>query len=510
MASAMSPYVSSNNPLLLPLISIIVVITFALTNYALSVFSGPLAKIPGPKSRAFSVLPHLRAMWTGNEAASVVDLHQKYGPVVRLAPDLVAFVGSGQTWKSIYASKSHGISAFPKDYIFYDSPANDVPGPFGSDDHTNTRMRKTMAPAFSDAGLKNYEPRFKKWCEALAKRLTQHAEDGSPADMVKLFNCTTFDVLSDMLLSEPLHLLERGDYVPFVRLIFKILRHVTRLKTLRYYNRTFARQLHVLMMKIPRVRQLVEQHHRFVTDKVDERLSKSPSQPDIWSLVIAETKTASMISDEERYSIANELMIAGTETTATVLSGCLYLLLANPVWLEALTEDLRTRYSWDQGGGTSDMTMSSLQANRLLEAILKESMRIYPPVPVGFARYVPPGGTQLNGYYLPEGTRAVIYQLATYRDTNLWHDAKDFHPERWLGGEKFKGDQLDALKPFSTGPRGCSGENFAWHEMRLVLATTLLEFDFELRNESNNWLDQKVFMVWEKPALWVNVKRRIR
>jgi cytochrome P450 len=177
--------------------------------------------------------------------------------------------------------------------------------------------------------------------------------------------------MSDMLLSEPLHLLEKGDYVPYVRLIFTILRHVTRLKTLRYYNRAFAHHLQRALMCIPFVRRYAEKHHRFITDRVDERLSKSPNQPDVWSLVTAETATASLISEEERYSIANELMIAGTETSATVLSGCLYHLLKNPTWLSTLTADLRLKY----GEGKEEMTMASLQANKLLDATLKEAMR---------------------------------------------------------------------------------------------------------------------------------------
>lgn len=155
-------------------------------------------------------------------------------------------------------------------------------------------------------------------------------------------------------------------------------------------------------------------------------------------------------------------------------------------------------------------------------------IRMYPPVPIGFARFVPPGGTELNGYYIPEGNRVVVYQLATYRDPGLWRNPEDFCPERWLGDEKFKNDHLASLEPFSTGPRACPGkvrlpkalpptrkradaelsQNFAWNEMRLILATVLLKFDFRLRPESDGWTDQKVFLVWEKHPLWVDVKSR--
>lgn len=79
-------------------------------------------------------------------------------------------------------------------------------------------------------------------------------------------------------------------------------------------------------------------------------------------------------------------------------------------------------------------------------------------MPIGFPRFVPPGGAELNGYYIPEGTRVAIYHLATYRDSNLWFEPEKFHPERWLGDEKFKNDRLDAFEPFSVGQRGCSGK----------------------------------------------------
>lgn len=158
-------------------------------------------------------------------------------------------------------------------------------------------------------------------------------------------------------------------------------------------------------------------------------------------------------------------------------------------------------------------------------------------MPIGFPRWVPPGGTELSGYYIPEGNRVVIYHLATYRDPNLWTQPDKFHPERWLGDERFKNDHFDSFEPFSLGPRGCSGkvcvtrriifnieacdlfvgrrslilntQNFAWNEMRLILATVVLKFDLQLRSESIKWTDQKVFLVWEKQPLMVNVKKGV-
>jgi len=410
-------------------------------------------------------------MWNGTEAAAVSNLHEQYGPVVRLAPDLVSFIGEGRVWRQIYTSKSEGLSAFPKDLLFYDKPLNNVNGPFTTEDLDNVRQRRALTPAFSELALKRYEDRFKRWCAALQRKLDDSVGTGTPVDMVKMFNCrllatatwsqvdsylqlagTTFDVMSDMLLSEPLRMLETGEYVPFVANIFAILKTVTRFKTLRYINRRFAERLQRLLMQIPAIRRFPEKHHHFVCTQVDKRLERT-EESDIWAFVTADNAVASTLNREERYSIANEFMIAGTETSATTLSGLLYLLLCNPKWLSRLTRDLRAQFS-----SVEEIHMVALQSNKTLDAVIKEAMRVYPAVPVGFPRFVPKGGAEIEGYYMPEGTRVVSYHLATYRDKRLWRDADSFRPERWLGDENFKDDHLDAFMPFSSGPRVCIGK----------------------------------------------------
>ncbi|KJX96257.1 cytochrome P450 like protein [Zymoseptoria brevis] len=415
----------------------------ALTRNLYRSFCGPLSDIPGPKWRKLTNLPHLYSMWMGREATDVAKLHQKYGDTVRLAPDLIAFLGEGDLWKDIYASKAKGVSKFRKDRLYYDVPINNIPD-------------------------------------------------------------TTFDIMSDMLLSEPLHMLEKGEYAPLVSLVFWLLKYVTRLKTFRYYSRTYGPKLRGLIMKIPAIGRIAREHHHSVTDRVDERMAKEPEQPDIWSLVTANTSTASLISTQERYSIANELMMAGTETTATTLSGIMYNLLQNPQWMSTLSEHIRSQFT-----DIESLNMAALQGDKLLNAVIKEGLRMYPPIPVGFPREVPDEGCTIKGHFFPPGNRLAIYNYATYSSEKRFREPRVFHPERWMGDEKFKDDRVDSFEPFSVGLRACSAQNFAWHEMRLILATVLLNFDFELRPESTNWAEQKTYIVWEKVPLQVNVRKRV-
>jgi cytochrome P450 len=112
-----------------------------------------------------------------------------------------------------------------------------------------------------------------------------------------------------------------------------------------------------------------------------------------------------------------------------------------------------------------------------------------------------------------------VHHLAAYRNPEHFRDPDDFRPERWLRGDDcekggagdggdFGQDRLGAVMPFGTGPRACLGRNLAYHEMRLLLVTTLLRFDLELCAESRGWAEgQRSWLFWEKKQLRVVLRR---
>ena len=80
-------------------------------------------------------------------------------------------------------------------------------------------------------------------------------------------------------------------------------------------------------------------------------------------------------------------------------------------------------------------------------------------------------------------------------------------PERWL---ETNSDALKTVQPFHLGPR-LSGQNMAWHQIRLTMARLLWSFDLELDESdpgTRNWPDQRVFGLWETRPLFVNVQER--
>jgi cytochrome P450 len=150
---------------------------------------------------------------------------------------------------------------------------------------------------------------------------------------------------------------------------------------------------------------------------------------------------------------ASLLIVAGSETTATLLCGAVYLLTTHPHVLEKLTHEVRSTFKDD-----AEITLLSVGNLQYMLACLNEALRHYPPVAVGLPRLAPKGGANVAGHFVPEGTVTAVWQWAISHDPNHWTKPMEYHPERFLGDPEFKNDKLDAMQPFSTGPRNCIGK----------------------------------------------------
>lgn len=92
------------------------------------------------------------------------------------------------------------------------------------------------------------------------------------------------------------------------------------------------------------------------------------------------------------------LIIGGSETTATLLSGVTYFLLTNPEPMRKLTEEIRSSFKSE-----SEIDFVSVNNLPYLLACLDEALRMYPPVPIGLPRIVPAGGAKIVDEFVPEG-----------------------------------------------------------------------------------------------------------
>ncbi|KAF1925616.1 cytochrome P450 [Didymella exigua CBS 183.55] len=460
----------------------------------------PLVEFPGPRLCSISRIPYWLAAIQGRDVQWMYQLHIKYGPVVRFGPTDLSYA-TAQAWRDIHGH-SKGRPENHKAPEFSAQPINGVPSMLNATFEDHARVRRLFSPAFSDRALKKQEPLFKAYVDILLTKLVQIADSQQPAELTQLFNFATFDTMAKLCFGHSLSLLEKNELSPWVRSIFESLKMLPFASIIAYYPLLDS------MFKRYEPRWVTEQrktHCQYSANRVDQRLQEGSDQPDIWNLIILAQDSKNALSTEEMHSNAELFMMAGSETTATLLSGLTYYLLQNTKQCTRLNNELRNRFQ-----SPKDMTFDSLAQCKYLNACLKEGLRIYPPVPIGSPRVIPAGGQQILGKWIPEETRVSVHHYSTYRSQANFRDSDQFIPERWMPRENaiYANDVHDALQPFGWGHRNCLGQNMALHEIRLILASVMLCFDLELCKESQGWLEQKSFALWMKNPLLCKIKAR--
>lgn len=121
-------------------------------------FRGPLSSCRGPTLNAFSIVPFLKAVYSGDEEHYTQVLHENYGSAVRIGPNTLSFATTSQRWKNIHGFQKAGRQLPQKDSPFYSLPVNRVPNIINGNDNIHARQRKTISQAFSEGGLKEQEP----------------------------------------------------------------------------------------------------------------------------------------------------------------------------------------------------------------------------------------------------------------------------------------------------------------------------------------------------------------
>lgn len=475
-------------------------------NAVYSLVVHPLSSVPGPRLCATTRFPYWIRVFRGRDVQYMHQLHERYGPVVRYGPNDLSF-SSAQSWRDIHGHNK-GRPAPPKAEDFGMQPANGVQSIIMCDDENHARVRRIFAPAFADRALRQQEPLFKKYVDLLIQRVEQAISKSANVacvEMTRYLNFTTFDIMAELCFAHPLGLLENSEFSPWVFAIFEMIGLLPVSMFIEYYpalSKLFKR------FEPKWVRDTKSDHFRHSADRVDRRLKESTDLPDFWNLVVTKDMAEGGLSLDEMHSNSELFMLAGTETTATLLSGLLYFLCRDPAKLRLLVDEIRGTHKT-----VEEMTLDSLMRLPYLNACIKEGLRVYPPVPAGAPRVVGHGGLSVAGQWCPEGTRVTVCQYAAFHSKANFADADAFAPERWLPAGhaasdrsgRFERDQVEACQPFAMGARGCLGQNMALHESRLILAALLLRFDFGMGEGSEGWVDQKAHALWVKKPLFCNV-----
>jgi cytochrome P450 len=219
--------------------------------------------------------------------------------------------------------------------------------------------------------------------------------------------------MGDLTFGEPLHMLDESKYNPWVSLIFDSIKVTCRFNLIKQYPWLSRLVTANLPDSVRRARQ---EHFQYSVDRVSKRIERGRTSEgrDLWDLALTQNK-GKQLSRGQMDSNATAFMVAGTETTATLLSGLTYLLLKNPATMQKLSIEIRGAFA-----DSSDMSMEAIAALPYLAACLKEALRLYPPIPVGLPHFTPANGSTICGQFVPPNVRPDI----RYRTRQVAHAAR--------------------------------------------------------------------------------------
>ena len=204
--------------------------------------------------------------------------------------------------------------------------------------------------------------------------------------------------------------------------------------------------------KLPRVRRLLDPVDAAIYEEISRRRAASDiaEREDILSaLMEARFEDGSGLSDKQLRDELITLLIAGHESTATMLAWAFERLLRHPEKLERVRDE------------------ATAGENAYAEAVVQETLRLRPVIPLVLRKLAAP--FEVGGYTLPAGTWIGPCAYLVQRNGDVYHEPKKFLPERFLD----KAPPTYAWTPFGGGVRRCVGASFAQLEMRVVLQTVL-------------------------------------
>ncbi|CAH1441485.1 unnamed protein product [Lactuca virosa] len=172
-----------------------------------------------------------------------------------------------------------------------------------------------------------------------------------------------------------------------------------------------------------------------------------------------------------------DVFVAGTDTTFISLVWSMSELIRNPRVMEKVQQEVT-----EIAQGRSMILEKDLEKMHYLKAIIKETLRLHPPLPLLLPRESIQD-VKVMGYDIPAGTQAFVNVWAIGRDPTVWEEPEEFRPERFFNSSTdYKGLHFEFL-PFGGGRRGCPGIPFAIIIIELALANMIYKFDLALPDE---------------------------
>lgn len=455
------------------------------------------SSLPGPLLGKFSNLYRALQVYGRNAHDAQLNLHRKFGPIVRLGPNVVSL--SGQDYLSIY-----GIGKGFVKSDFYRTFQNIVNGRRAAslvamtDESDHSKTKRLVAHTYSLSTLVEYEPLVDSTTEVFLEILSSRfAKTGQICDLGSYLQYYAFDVIGELTFSKRLGFIESGeDSEGILKSIGANFNYFSVLGQIPWLDEWLGKNpLYIKYFARPVASPIIQFGQKLLQERLEEEKQGKVEQtasPDFLSRFLQVRKEeGDAMTDRQILSFLFMNINAGSDTIASTVRAVFYHLLKAPDTLQRLTSELDQAFQ--EGRLTSPCpSWHETQSLEYLKAVIKEALRVNPALSLPLERYVPADGLRLHDAeqtYLPSGTIVGINPYVFHRDTSIFGiDADSWNPSRWLSVQEKEGRRMEhALLTFGAGKRSCLGKNIAMLELHKLVAAMLLRFRIELAEPTKEW-----------------------
>lgn len=358
-----------------------------------------------------------------------------------------------------------------------------------SEHQFHLRQRRMIQPAFHRQRIANYASSMIEFGE----KMSDEWNDGEEYDISKEMMRLTLNIVGKTLFSA--NVADEADDVGKAM--------TTLVELFDYLLLPFSEFLEKLPLpQSRRFRQAKATLDSIIYSIINERRQSAEDKGDLLSMLLMaqDEDDGGQMSDEQIRDECLTLFLAGHETTANALTFTWYLLSQHPE-IEA-----KFHAEIDEVFNGKTPTPEDYAKLKFTEAILAESMRLFPPAWALGRLSIEEH--ELNGYKIPEKSLVLASMYVLQRDERFWEDADKFKPERFLSENAIKEASNKFIYfPFGGGVRRCIGEQFAWMEGVLLMATLGRKWKFKL-NPTQKIVPQPMITLRSKYGMKMKLEKR--
>ncbi|KAG0438257.1 hypothetical protein HPB47_017093 [Ixodes persulcatus] len=242
----------------------------------------------------------------------------------------------------------------------------------------------------------------------------------------------------------------------------------------------------------------IQQKHIFINDvKVHTDKLKYVSRAEQSTKINRKRR----MTTEEIQANASTFLIAGFETTGTTLAFSAYLLAKHPEIQDKTRDEVRSIIEKENG-----LTYDGVFSMRLLDQVISEVLRLYPPV-VGFITRRCENDYEYEGLKIPKDITVVVPAYQLHHDPVYWENPEEFDPERFSPENKDKIEPM-AYQPFGNGPRNCVAMRFGQLTLKMTLAKLLSKYKFTLdeeRHKNGLKIGSSFTLAYPEGGVWIYI-----